>query len=181
VAVEGWLSLVVNDKVVADDVGPTLWSLIDAESLVLATSVEVGSEVPASLVCEDSTGVVVEMDSGWSVCEASAEDADEVMSEGSEALPLSDSSSPIPMLVLSELTGVASGVWEIVFDKGAVMVSELAVWEASSDWALVVWTFSLNTPASVEEVETSWELVAVTSALCTLFGVDATEFELVEM
>jgi hypothetical protein len=181
VAVAGWLSLVVDDKAVADDVGPTLWSPIDAESLALAISAELLPVVPASVVWDASTGSVVEIDSGQTVCEASAEGADEVMSEGSEAPPSSDSSSPIPMLVLSELTGVASEVWEVVSDEAALMVSELIVWEASTDWALIVWALSLDTPASVEAVVAPCELIAVASTSWELVDVDAAKSELVEM
>jgi hypothetical protein len=78
------------------------------------------------------------------------------------------------------VTRLASGIWEVVSDREAVIGSGAVVGETSSDWELAVCKLSLDTPASVEEVETSCELVTVTSALCTLLDVDAAKSELVE-
>jgi hypothetical protein len=110
-----------------------------------------------SLVADDTT-----------VCETSTAEVDEAISVDFEESPL------------VEATGLASGVWEIVSDKEAVIVSEAIVCEVFSDWVLVVWTLSLETPASVEDVAMSCELVAATSALCTPLDVDAAKSELVE-
>jgi hypothetical protein len=105
-----------------------------------------------SLVVDDATA-----------CEASPEEAEEVISE------------------------VAPGVWETVDDKVAEMVSETVVWEASTDWVLIAWKLSLDDPASVEVdptsvevVPASSELVVVAAMFCRLVEVKKSTVELAE-